>query len=329
MRDRLVQKAVLLKIEPYFQSDIRNPISFAFIREQSVTRAVDAVRKGPRFNHRLVLLADIRSFFETIDREKLKTEITSRLPDNTLDEIITQAIETDIGNRAALSSEEQTLFPTSSKGVAQGSILSPFFSNVYLIPFDKFLIEQGLYAVRYADDLAVLVKTRGEAEEAHRTLSDYLQRERGLEVYPLKGKKASRISHLTGGFEFLGIRFELRKKNWHLEPAPSKCREIMDEIRRWTSPKESWPLLDRLVILSRKFEGWMRCYRRVCSARAFAKQMDDLLTDRVHALLRAKGLIGEGVILTRAQRRFLGIQKSIRSPKRTVFLPEGLQGVSY
>jgi group II intron reverse transcriptase/maturase len=326
VRDRLVQKAILLCIEPYFP-DIRNDVSFAFIREQSVARAVNAVKRGPALGYKFILLADIKSFFERIDRQKLRLAITSRLPDNTLNELITQAIETDIGNRSTLSSEEQTLFPTSSTGVAQGSILSPFFSNVYMVGFDKFLIEHDHRVVRYADDLAVLAKTRHEAEQLHSTISDYLQRELGQEVYPLTGKKASRIAHLTGGFDFLGIRFEVRRKSWHLEPSPSKCREIFSEVRRWTSPNNAWPLLDRLVILSRKFEGWMRCYRRVCSTRVFVQQLDELLTDRVHQLLRARGLIGNDVTLTRAQRKFLGIQKSVRSPKRTIFLPEGLHGV--
>jgi RNA-directed DNA polymerase len=326
VRDRLVQKSILLRIEEFFP-EIHNKVSFAFLREQSVAKAVDAVKLGAKLGYQYVVLSDIESFFENIDRKLLHEELIARLPDSTINNLIDDAINTDIGNRSELSSEEAALFPTTTQGVAQGSILSPFFSNVYLRDLDKFLIDEGLYGIRYADDLAVLTTTRAEAQTAHQRISTWLQRFRGLRIYPLAGKKASKILPLRGGFEFLGIRFEYRRKKWHLEPAPGKRKEILDEIDRWMDIRKTWPLLDRIVILSRKFDGWMGCYRDVCSTKAFAIEVDEHFSDSVHKLFHSKGLIDKGTTLTRSQKRFLSIQKSIRSPKRDVLLPKGILGV--
>jgi RNA-directed DNA polymerase len=197
VRDKLIQKSILLRIEKFFP-EIYNKVSFAFLREPSVAKAVDAVKLGATLGHQYIVLSDIGSFFENIDRKRLHEEITSCIPYSTINDLIDDAIHSDIGNRGELSSEEAALFPTTTKGVAQGSILSPFFSNVYLRPLDKFLIDESLYGVRYADDLAVLTRTRPAAETAHQRMSTWLEEYRGLRLYPLSGKKARKILPLGG-----------------------------------------------------------------------------------------------------------------------------------
>jgi len=320
IKDRLVQKAILLRIEQYFP-EINNPVSFAYLKEQSISKAVGAIKRGKTKGYRYVLLADVESFFENVDRKRLLEEIVSRLPDKSINGLLEEAVNADIGNRDALPSEEASLFPTTSRGVAQGSILAPFFSNVYMIPIDSFLMEKGMYGVRYADDLAVMTNTRTESESSHSELSQLLSRTRGLNLYPLKGKKRSRILPISGGFDFLGVRFEIKNGTWSLTPAPAKVTEICSEIKRWTDSGERWPLLDRMVILSRKFQGWMRSYKSVCRTKEFAVTLDTLFMERIHSLLKARGFIADGLPLSRKQMKFLSIQSSVRSQVRPVLLP--------
>lgn len=87
-------------------------------------------------------------------------------------------------------------------GIAQGSILSPFFSNVYLHEFDRVLTAKGYKLVRFADDMVILCDSQREAFRAMREAEEILDR-LGLNFKPSK----TRVSPLAEGFRFLGVEF--------------------------------------------------------------------------------------------------------------------------
>jgi retron-type reverse transcriptase len=127
------------------------------------------------------------------------------------------------------------------QGIAQGSVLSPFFSNVYLHEFDRRLTENGYKLVRFADDLVIMCRTQREAFEALELAEQILQ-DLGLNFKPAK----TRVCPLGEGFTFLGARFG----------ANGKWKELPDEPRLPAFPgRPDQPVATGW--LSRARKGWL------------------------------------------------------------------------
>jgi RNA-directed DNA polymerase len=200
VRDRVVQAAVKIVIEPIFEADFCD-CSFGFRPRRSARDARDRLRRHVQRERRhLVVDADIEGFFDNLDKSILMRQLRTRISDRRVLGLIERWL------RAGVLAEGSLMHPET--GTPQGGVISPLLANVYLNGLDRAFEERHAKLgrlVRYADDLVIVCWQPWQARRAHQALSRELAA-LGLRLSPSK----TRIVELEvagEGFDFLGFHF--------------------------------------------------------------------------------------------------------------------------
>ena len=293
VRDRVVQKAIELTIVPHIKGKYRieNPTSFAYIKGRSVKEAAERIRDLYRDGNEWVYEADIKKFFDSVDRGKLLGDfIFPALPDDTINGIISAALDAELGNaeeleRAGMLKE----FPGGSEGIPQGGILSPLFANVYLVPLDEAMIKGGKRMVRYADDFVVMCKTEKEAADADRLARAVVEGELDLEIYPLNpgpgDKKRSRICRFQD-VEFLGLLFQGDK----ISPGPKALKKMVATIKDIPREYRASDLASALHSIRSRILTWGANYYYTDVSEQVSASIDQHLVSALRSMINDFGL---------------------------------------
>ena len=232
VRDRVVQMATKIVLEPIFEADFKD-CSHGFRPRRSATNAKEQIRLVGGRGHRFVIDGDIKSFFDTIDQALLMDLLRERISDRRTLRLIRQWLQAGVVEDGRV--ERSTL------GTPQGGVISPLLANVVLNVLDRTWEERCSHLgvlVRYADDFVVLSRRRSQANEALRRLKEVFSDLR-LELHPEKTRLVE-----TGvgkeGFEFLGCHFQIVKSRF-------KGRSY---LFRWPSAKSMKAIRTRVTELT-------------------------------------------------------------------------------
>lgn len=318
IQDRLVQRAIVRTIEPLLNKkfNLRNDASFAYLRRRGVRKAVIRMVSLYKKGNPFVFESDIKSFFDTVDREKLlKNMIFPSLPDDSLNALIEGSLTQEIRNLGDLQEDDWEFFPDS--GIPQGGGLSPLFANVYLSKFDKEILDNGHGLIRYADDFIIMCKDKTRAGEAHKISQRVIETDLGLKLHPTKTK----ISQVTQeSFEFLGIRYN-GKRLW---PSDNRIKKFKIRIREATEFRANENLRHILGSMKHIIEGWLSAYS-FTDIDPLLPEIENYVKERVGVCAYRMGWLKKESFLTSRQYRFSGlpdIKAFVKAQRRSLTVEE-------
>lgn len=266
VRDRVVQTAILHVIEPIFDQTFHRH-SYGFRKGRGCKQALTRVEELLEAGHVFVVDADLKSYFDTIPKDRLMEIVRSKISDSRLITLIQKYLDQEI--------MEELKYWTPEAGVPQGAVLSPVLANAYLNPLDHQMEAQGFQMVRYADDFVILCKTAEEASLALEAVKLWVESV-GLILHP---DKTHIVDSRTKSFDFLGYSF---RKNLKFPRAKSNTKE-RDRIRELT-PRNSGQSLESIVSeLNSNLRGW-HAYFRHCHKSIF-DEYDRMVRRRLRRLL--------------------------------------------
>lgn len=308
VRDRLVQRAILGVISKPVTKHTTYAGSHAFTHERGVGTAVRALRSQLLLGRHIVLSVDIENFFPSVDTERLFTELSAVLPDQSLTPLLAQLRDWRLASTAHMSEKRRECFPASGCGLPQGSPLSPLLSNFYLREADKEALARGLCMIRYADDIVIPTSSRAEAEAAYTWLAERLE-QLGLTIPPLGAPKSQIInvaSRGNPGIQFLGFFLVPRGGAIHVKPSSDSVQKARAMIAEIMSPEATDNLAARYEALGFYLHGWLGTYGCVCAVSDLRDELLSYAQGQLELLLRARGILGENQ-MTPTQARFLGV----------------------
>jgi len=245
VRDRVVQTALRNVIEPIFEKDFAEH-SYGFRPGRGCKDALRRVDGLLKQKHTWIVDADLRSYFDTIPKDRLMERVGEKVSDGRVLELITAYL-----NQAVLDTMQGWV---PDRGTPQGAVISPLLSNIYLDPLDHLMTQRGFAMTRYADDFVVQCRTENEARRALGEIEKWVK-ETGLTLHPEK----SRIVDATqpGGFDFLGYHFE-RDYRW---PSDKSTKRLKDVVRRKTKRTNGNSLTVIIEDLNPVLRGWFEYYK--------------------------------------------------------------------
>jgi len=265
--DKLVQDVIREVLEAIYEQDFLD-CSYGFRPKRS---AHDAIRTLDRIVHRgevsWILEADVLSFFDSLDRKKLKEMLEIRVADGSLLRLIGKCLHVGVLDGVELS--------TSKSGTAQGSVLSPLLGNVYLHYVLDLWFEQEVKLrlrgratlVRYCDDFVIGFEFEDDAQRVMAELGERLERF-GLALHPDKtrlipfrrppaGQKGGKG---PATFDFLGFTLywaRSSKGRWGMfcKTRSASLRRAIQSVYQWCRRHRHHSVKDQHAALTRRIQG--------------------------------------------------------------------------
>jgi RNA-directed DNA polymerase len=279
VRDRVVQTAVLLVIEPIFEADFLE-VSCGYRPKRGARHALKAIMSAVSEGKTAVFDADLKGYFDSIPHDKLMACVEKRMADGSVLKLIRQWL------RAPILEEPKDKHQPPRKsyprqGTPQGGVISALLANLYLHWMDKrFHAKDGpaqfakARLVRYADDFVILARYQGQCitDWVERTVEGWM----GLKI----NREKTQIVKLTAEGEhldFLGYRisfepdkFGRAKRYLNLAPSPKACAREREKLRQIVNKgKSHTPLPELIEEINQQLGGWSEYFKHGRSRPAF------------------------------------------------------------
>jgi RNA-directed DNA polymerase len=292
IRDRVIQTAVKLLIEPIFEADFE-PNAYGYRPKRSAQDAIQEVHELLCEGYTDVVDADLSKYFDTIPHSELMQCVARRIVDKHMLHLLKMWLKVPVEERDEKGRKKLTGGRDNDRGTPQGGVISPLLANLYMNRMLKGWnnTKRGeqfrAKLVNYADDFVIL--SRGHAEEA-------LNWTRGVVTklgLTLNEAKTSIKEARKGSFNFLGYTFgphRFRKDgHWYLGASPSK--KAVDRLKQKVGEvlvpgnKEPWPEVKGQ--LNRMLRGWSAYFSYGTRTQAY-RAIDNHVYQRVRHFLRKR-----------------------------------------
>lgn len=278
VRDRIVQTALRMVIEPIFEHRFAEH-SYGFRPGRGCKDALRRVQTLLDEGCTWIVDADLKAYFDTIPKDRLMGRVKERIADSRVLTLIRSYLEQGV-------MEELTLHEPTERGTPQGAVISPLLANIYLDPLDHLLAACGVEMVRYADDFVLMCRSEDEAKAALARVQTWVE-QNGLTLHPEKTRLVDATQ--PGGFDFLGYHFE-RGYRW---PRRKALDRFKDKVRQLTPRKSGESMEATVTKLNDMLRGWFGYFKH--SHRTTFPRLDGYIRGRLRSILRKRaGKRGRG-----------------------------------
>lgn len=284
VRDRVVQTAVKIVIEPIFEADFQE-FSYGFRPKRSANQAIREIYKYLNYGCEWVIDADLKGYFDTIPHDKLLLLVKERVTDKSIIKLLSLWLEAGI--------MEDNQVRSNILGTPQGGVISPLLTNIYLNALDRYWKNNRLegrghdaHLIRYADDFVILCSNNPKKYYQYaKQRIDKL----GLTL----NEEKTRIVHATEGFDFLG--YTLRKSKSHKSgkyktyyyPSRKSMKSIKGKVKDVIQTGQHLNLPDVMERLNPMLRGWANYFKAGNSKQHF-KSIDNYVIYNLTIMLRKK-----------------------------------------
>src|SRR5215831_2029722 len=292
IRDRVVQGALKLILEPIFEADFQSG-SHGYRPKRTAHQAVSRVAQAIVEEKTRVIDLDLRAYFDNVRHSLLLAKVARRVNDKAMMHLL-----------------KMMLKATGKKGVPQGGVASPLLSNIYLTEVDRMLekamdtTRRGKYThvqyARFADDLVVLIDSHPRHDWLVKAVERRLREEfakLGVEI----NEEKSRMVDLSKGesFAFLGFEYRRilsRKRKWRVQYVPrlKKRTALLAKLREIFRRYVSQPVGRVIELINPILRGWVNYFAVGHSSRCFAFIQDWVEKKIRRHLMRARKRKGLG-----------------------------------
>lgn len=286
IRDRVVQMACKLVIEPIFEADFDDS-SHGFRPKRSAHDAIREIRQYLKLGKHMVYDADLSNYFDTIPHDKLEIALKERISDPRVLDLIKLWLKVPVVEEDG----RYTGGKKNRKGTPQGGVISPLLANIYMNLLDRivnkasgYYYERGIRMIRYADDFILMARQMSQDTilRTHRLLDRM-----GLIVNEEKSKL---IRATETSFDFLGFTvrydrslFNRNSKFWNIMPSAKSQKRVRQKLNTTLKRIGHYPATDVVDELNPIIRGWMNYFTidKVCYTRVSFRKLDDYLRYRI------------------------------------------------
>jgi len=267
IKDRVVQGAVKLILEPIFEADFKG-CSYGYRPRRSAHQALDRVTVGILRGLTRVVDVDLSGYFDNIRHHLLLEKVGRRVQDDEVMHLLKLILKAN-----------------GKKGVPQGGIISPLLSNLYLNDVDEMMERarevtrrkgyENVDFVRSADDMVILVHGHPSEDWLLRAVQKRLKEELEKLQVQMNGEKTTVVNLKEGGcFSYLGFDFRLNRNckgqpYVSKTPRKKKCKEIGKKVKAVLRANWNEPLGEVIQAVNIVVRGWVNYFRIGNSTRAF------------------------------------------------------------
>ncbi len=292
IRDRVVQGALKLILEPIFEADFQ-PGSYGYRPKRTAQEAVIRVEEAIKLGKTRVIDLDLRSYFDSVQHSLLLAKVDRRVQDADVMRLLKLILKS-----------------TGKLGVPQGGVISPLLSNLYLDEVDRMLekaiatTKRGPYTqiqyARFADDMVILIDSHPRNEWLLKAVGKRLREELAKLRVEINEEK-SRVVDLKKdeSFVFLGFEYRYfpgRGGTWRAQLVPKlkKRTALFTKLREVFRHKVSQPVKDVIEEINPILRGWVNYFRIGNSSHCFAMAKRWLARKIRRHMLRARQRPGMG-----------------------------------
>lgn len=266
LRDRVIQTAVKLVLEPIFEADFLD-CSYGFRPKRSAHDAMAAIKEGVKQGKTAVYDADLKGYFDTIPHDKLMACVEYRISDGSVLKLLRQWLKAPILEPAKdKHSQPKKIYP--KVGTPQGGVISPLLSNLFLHWFEKRFYRRDGPAgfcnaklVRYADDFVILA--RNQTKRINDWVDSMIEEWMGLQINREKTKVVN-LKEQGSQLDFLGYSVSILKSKFGWQtgytvvyPSAKACARERQKLRNMVSKKQSHVrIVDLIDDVNEQLRGW-------------------------------------------------------------------------
>ena len=279
VRDRVVQAAVKLVIEPILEADFRN-CSYGFRPKRGAHDAIEEIRTWVTWGYRQVIDADLKACFDSLPHEGVIAAVRRRISDPWILRVIRWWLSAGILDEGELRS--------AVAGTPQGGVISPLLANAYLHALDVAWGDRaGAKLIRYCDDYVILC--RGNPQPWFQRMEKIVH-DLGLGL----NEEKTRVVDAKDGFDFLGMHFRLRPMRSNPRrlfcyrwPATKAMQSVRQKVRDAVGYDDRYNLDDKIRVLNPILRGWGQ-YFRIGNAHRHFQKVDSYVYTKLTNFLRRK-----------------------------------------